>query len=259
MIDVKDLHLTYPKNTQETIRGIDFSISRGEIFGFLGPSGAGKTTTQKIIIGILRGYGGHVVVNGKELKERGSDCYERIGVAFELPNLYSGKTVSPKSLLAIVGLEEDGNRRVSEFSKGMKMRLNFCRAFLNNPDIIFLDEPTTGLDSVNARKIKDFILESLFVTPLAKTGYLAYRILSPAALSFFFSFVVLILIGLALSHRHFTDLLGFPGFSRKLPAGRRLCSQSCVRIYCSRLVCFPASESVQSQDGGWIRRCRSGP
>jgi fluoroquinolone transport system ATP-binding protein len=175
MIDVKDLHFTYPGNSEETIRGLKFSIEKGEIFGFLGPSGAGKTTTQNILIHILKRYQGSVRVLGKEVKSQSSDFYEKIGVAFEFPNfyskftalenlhffrsLYSGSTEDPDTLLGMVGLEKDGKTRFSDFSKGMKMRLNFCRAFLNRPEIVFLDEPTSGLDPVNAKKIKDIILE----------------------------------------------------------------------------------------------------
>ena len=175
MIDVKDLKFSYTSNGVQTLKGLDFSIQKGEIFGFLGPSGAGKSTTQKIIIGILKNYQGSVRVMNKELKELKSDYYEKIGVAFEFPNLYSkftakenlsyfralysGETEEPMSLLELVGLEKDADTRVSAFSKGMKMRLNFCRALLNKPEILFLDEPTSGLDPVNAKKMKDIILE----------------------------------------------------------------------------------------------------
>ena len=174
MIEVNQLDYTYPGNKDRTIKGIGFAIEKGEIFGFLGPSGAGKSTTQKIIIGILKDYGGSVTVMGKELRGVKSDYYERIGVAFEFPNLYSkltalenlvffaslysGETEKPDHLLAMVGLSDDGRMKVGNFSKGMKMRLNFCRAFLNKPDILFLDEPTAGLDPVNQKKIKEIIL-----------------------------------------------------------------------------------------------------
>lgn len=175
MIKVSGLEFTYPKAKEMTLKGLNFELRKGEILGFLGPSGAGKSTTQKILIGILKNYRGQVKVFDKELNKLGSGFYERVGVSFEFPNLYSKftalenleffsalysvKTESPKKLLDMVGLLENKNMRVSEFSKGMKMRLNFCRAFLNNPDIIFLDEPTSGLDPVNAKKIKDIILE----------------------------------------------------------------------------------------------------
>ncbi|MFZ5351332.1 MAG: ABC transporter ATP-binding protein [Bacillota bacterium] len=174
MIEVKDLRFAYPGNKEKTLKGLNFKIDEGEIFGFLGPSGAGKSTTQKIMIGILKKYEGSVQVMGKELYEMKSQYYEKIGVSFELPNLYSkftamenlsffkslysGESEDPKELLAMVGLAEYANTRVSDFSKGMKMRLNFCRSLLNKPEIIFLDEPTSGLDPVNAKKIKDIIL-----------------------------------------------------------------------------------------------------
>ena len=89
MIVVKSLHFTYPDSKLETIKGLDFSIKKGEIFGFLGPSGAGKSTTQKIIIGILKNYQGSVKVMGKELKNIKPEYFEKIGVSFENPNLYS--------------------------------------------------------------------------------------------------------------------------------------------------------------------------
>lgn len=174
MIEVKDLRFTYPGSTQETIKGLNFKIEKGEIFGFLGPSGAGKSTTQKIIIGILKGYAGSVRVLDTELSSLKADYYEKIGVAFEFPNLYTkftaienlkffsdlyqGETADPEELLELVGLAEHRDKQVGNFSKGMKMRLNFCRAFLNLPDIIFLDEPTSGLDPVNAKKVKDIIM-----------------------------------------------------------------------------------------------------
>ncbi|WP_214481777.1 ABC transporter ATP-binding protein [Bacillus sp. SM2101] len=174
MIEVAKLRYQYPGATEKTIRGLDFSVNKGEIFGFLGPSGAGKSTTQKILIGLLKNYEGSVKVNSNELHSLNSTYYEQIGVAFEFPNfyqkftalenlrffnkMYAEKTSDPEKLLKLVGLEEYANVKVSKFSKGMKMRLNFCRALLNNPNILFLDEPTSGLDPVNAKKIKDLIL-----------------------------------------------------------------------------------------------------
>jgi fluoroquinolone transport system ATP-binding protein len=174
MITVKNLRYTYPGAAAETIHGMDFTIESGEIFGFLGPSGAGKSTTQKIIIGILKGYQGSAAVMGREISDTGSDYYENIGVSFEFPNLfskltarenlnyfralYSGETEFPETLLEIAGLENDADTPVGSFSKGMKMRLNFVRAFLNRPRLVFLDEPTSGLDPANQKRIKEFIL-----------------------------------------------------------------------------------------------------
>lgn len=175
MIEVRGLHYRYPGSPADTIKGIDFQIPKGEIFGFLGPSGAGKSTTQKILIGVLKHYRGSVKAMGRELSSAGSDYYEKIGVAFEFPNfynrftalenlrffrsLYATETERPEALLAMVGLEAYGNVKVAEFSKGMKMRLNLCRALLNKPKLLFLDEPTSGLDPANAKTVKDILLD----------------------------------------------------------------------------------------------------
>ncbi|ARU60209.1 ABC transporter ATP-binding protein [Tumebacillus avium] len=175
MIEVKGLRFSYPGQEEETLKGLSFAIGRGEIFGFLGPSGAGKSTTQKILIGILKGYQGDVRALGQELRTVRGDFFEKIGVAFEFPNfygkftvlenlqffasLYKGETEDPLVLLERVGLLESAQVRVADFSKGMKMRLNFVRAFLHRPQLIFLDEPTSGLDPVNSKIIKDFMME----------------------------------------------------------------------------------------------------
>jgi len=174
MISVKNLTYTYPGAKEEVLHGLNFEIAEGEIFGFLGPSGAGKSTTQKILIGLLKGYNGHVQVMNREISQWGHEYYEHVGVSFELPNhylkltalenlnyfqsLYSGDTVEPMEILEWVGLKEDADKRVSDFSKGMKVRLNVGRGLLHKPKLLFLDEPTSGLDPVNARKIKDVVL-----------------------------------------------------------------------------------------------------
>ena len=174
VVETEALSYTYAGGVAPAVKGLGFSVTEGEIFGFLGPSGAGKSTTQKILIGLLRGYQGHVRLLGKELSTWGSEIYEHIGVGFEMPNhylkltarenldyfraLYNGETEDPAHLLDLVGLGADAHTRVAAFSKGMRMRLNFARALLNRPELLFLDEPTTGLDPVNARKIKDVIL-----------------------------------------------------------------------------------------------------
>ena len=171
MIEVKDLGFSYTKSP--FMKGISFHVSNGEIFGFLGPSGAGKSTLQKILTGLLTSYTGSVAVNGTEIKRRGRDFYEQIGVDFEFPSLYEKLTarenlnffgslykrhVSPEELLSRVGLLSDAEKKVSDYSKGMKSRLNFVKALLHDPAILFLDEPTSGLDPSNARRMKDIIL-----------------------------------------------------------------------------------------------------
>ena len=175
MITVKDLHFTYPGGRQEVLRGMDFSAEPGEILGFLGPSGAGKSTTQKILTGILKGYRGSVQVLGGEVRDQGRDYYQRIGVAMEVPNLYGkftamenirffaslykGPWEDPEKLMERLELSDDMDTRVSGYSKGMKLRLNFIRSIMHRPDVLFLDEPTAGLDPARARVMKDMILE----------------------------------------------------------------------------------------------------
>ncbi len=175
IIHVSALTYTYPGASQETLHGLSFDIAEGEIFGFLGPSGAGKTTTQKILIGLLKEYGGSVEVMNKDVSAWGQAYYEHVGVSFELPNhylkltalenltyfrsLYSGDTHEPMAVLDWVGLKDDAGKRVADFSKGMKVRLNVARSLIHKPKLLFLDEPTAGLDPVNARNIKDLVLD----------------------------------------------------------------------------------------------------
>jgi len=187
MIKVKNLSYTYPKSKEAVLKNLNFEINEGEIFGFLGPSGAGKSTTQKILYRILHDFTGEILIKNKPLKDWGNEYYEKIGVGFELPNHYLKLTAKEnlklfaafypeKNLLDFdelsetFGLADSVNRRVEEFSKGMKMRLNFIRAIMHNPDILFFDEPTSGLDPINAQKIKRYIIKlknegkTIFVT-----------------------------------------------------------------------------------------------
>lgn len=171
MISVRDLQFSYTKAA--FIREVSFDVKPGEIFGFLGPSGAGKSTLQKILTGLLTDYRGMVTVNGEEPKNRKNSFYENIGVDFEFPSLYEKLTANENlrffaslykkqrdigTLLHSVGLANDADKKVSDFSKGMKSRLNFIKALLHDPALLFLDEPTSGLDPSNARMMKDLIL-----------------------------------------------------------------------------------------------------
>ncbi len=175
MIDAKGLIFSYPGAKEPAVNDLEFSVGDGEIFGFLGPNGAGKSTTQKVLTGLLRNYEGKVSVLGRDARDWGSELYEQVGVGFELPvhfgrltarenlnyfaSLYQGETEDLEHLLEQVDLLEEADQRVNRFSKGMRVRLNFARAVLCRPRLLFLDEPTTGLDPLSARRIKDLILE----------------------------------------------------------------------------------------------------
>lgn len=172
MIQVTNLSFSY--TSKPFIQDMNFSVSDGEIFGFLGPSGAGKSTLQKILLGMLPNYQGSAVVNGTECNNHGSDFYESIGVDFEFSTLYEKLSArenllffsslyrkqvrSIEELLCLVGLENDADKRVSDYSKGMKSRLNFIKALIHDPKLLFLDEPTSGLDPTSSRMMKDMIL-----------------------------------------------------------------------------------------------------
>ncbi len=174
VIEVDQLSYTYPRAASPAVERLSFHVQPQEIFGFLGPSGAGKSTTQKILIRLLRDYSGTVRILGRDAGEWDRSYYERVGVSFELPNhylkltalenlqlfagLYGGESSDPLAILEVLDLGDHAHRRVGEFSKGMKNRLNLARALLHNPELLFLDEPTTGLDPLTSRRVRDLIL-----------------------------------------------------------------------------------------------------
>ena len=174
MIKVENLYFRYNKKNENVLKGINVEIREGEVFGFLGPSGAGKSTLQKILLGLYKDYQGSVQVMGQEVSKIKRSYYNKVGVGFELPNLYEQLTIMEnmktfaslydapmdiETLLKEVGLYEHRDKKVCDISKGMKMRLNFCRAQVGNPSILFLDEPTSGLDPNNTKVIQDKIMD----------------------------------------------------------------------------------------------------
>ncbi len=173
MIKVEGLYHSYSNDETFAVKDVSFEVEKGEIFGFLGPSGAGKSTTQGVLTGLLSLQKGNVIVAGFDVKHLRNEMFNRIGVSFEQSNLYSKltakenlsfysklfdvPTLDPMELIKMVGLEGKENIRTGEFSKGMKHRLTFARSMLNDPELWFLDEPTTGLDPAIAATIKDII------------------------------------------------------------------------------------------------------
>lgn len=172
-IRVHDLHYTYPGAGAPAVDGLSFEVRAGEVFGFLGPSGAGKTTTQRAIIGLVEGWTGDIEVLGRPRADWGTDLYDRIGVAFELPvghprltgredlahfaQLHGVPSRDPAELLDAVGLGHAADVAVGAYSKGMRVRLNLARALLHEPELLFLDEPTAGLDPVNAAEVRGLV------------------------------------------------------------------------------------------------------
>jgi fluoroquinolone transport system ATP-binding protein len=193
MIHVDGLRFTYPGAANPALDGVSFDIAAGEVYGLLGPSGAGKSTTQRILMGLLRGYTGAATVFGQPIATLGRELYERIGVSFELPALYlrltavenlrlfaalyAKPTRDPLTVLAEVDLADVAGQRVETFSKGMKMRLNLARSLLHDPELLFLDEPTTGQDPARARTTRDLIRR---LTGEGKTIFLTTHNMSEA-------------------------------------------------------------------------------
>lgn len=194
MISVQNLSYTYPRSTSKALNDLAFDIDAGEIFGFLGPSGAGKSTCQKILYKIINDYRGQINIGGKDLNAWDKKFFEKIGVGFELPNHYGKLTAKENlalfatfypanrcnqnlALLEMVGLGKDADKQVASYSKGMKMRLNYVRAIMHDPEILFLDEPTSGMDPINARIIKEHILD---LKKMGKTIFITTHDMSTA-------------------------------------------------------------------------------
>jgi ABC-2 type transport system ATP-binding protein len=159
----------------QAVKGITFHVKEGEIFGFLGPNGAGKSTTIKLLTGQLYPKNGTITVLGLDITKKSGQVKAQIGICFErtnlyeqmsaienltlFANLYGVKRFDAVELLTRVGLKGREKDRVSTYSKGMKQRLMVARALVNTPKILFLDEPTEGLDPTSADNIRNEILK----------------------------------------------------------------------------------------------------
>lgn len=156
------------------LNGLNLNVGKGQIYGFLGPNGAGKTTTIKCITGILEADSGNIIIGGRNIEENRLFFKNKIGFLPEQVGLYGRLTAKESlqfyggfynldydlieergnALLTKLGLEKDSNRRVSEFSLGMKKRLALCVALLNEPEILVMDEPTSGLDPRGVKALR---------------------------------------------------------------------------------------------------------
>src|SRR3990172_8584834 len=176
IIKVSDLTKEYPDGTK-AIQGISFSVEEGEFFGFLGPNGAGKSTTIKILTTLLHKTSGSVAVGGHDIVADSKVVRKMIGVQSQdivvdedltgrenltlqghLQQVY-GKALEDRvnELLRIVGLEEVAEKRAAHYSGGMKKRLDLASSLVHNPKVLFLDEPTTGLDPQSRASIWSYL------------------------------------------------------------------------------------------------------
>ena len=186
-IDVRGLHKRY--GDFEAVRGVDFSVRRGEVFGLLGPNGAGKTTTVEILEGYRQRTGGAVSVLGHDPGDRPADLRRRVGIVLQSCGMYPHVTVRealahwatfyphPRGVdevIALVGLQDKQHDRVKRLSGGQSRRLDLALALIGDPELIFLDEPTTGFDPAARRNAWDTIrsLRDLGKTVLLTTHYL---------------------------------------------------------------------------------------
>lgn len=179
MIHVKNISKSFWHDFKRTqvLKDVSFSVKKGEVFGFLGPNGAGKTTTIKLLIGLLRPEKGEILIDG--YKPTDLDIKKKIGYLPEDPYFYQYLTGMeflhfcgelfrlPSDILKKrthktlkeVGLLEEKNKLLKYYSRGMLQRIGIAQCLINNPSILFLDEPLSGLDPIGRKEVKDIILK----------------------------------------------------------------------------------------------------
>ena len=186
-IEVSNLHKSY--ENIEAVRGLSFGVEQGEVFGLLGPNGAGKTTTVEILEGYRRRSAGHVEVLGHDPERRDRDLQQRVGIVLQSCGFYPRVTVreavehfakaytaprDPGETIVLVGLEDKAEARTNQLSGGQRRRLDLALALVGDPELVFLDEPTTGFDPAARRNAWEVIrsLRALGKTVLLTTHYL---------------------------------------------------------------------------------------
>jgi len=174
IIEVRGLTKKFGNLT--AVDNLDLNVFRGDVFGFLGPNGAGKSTTIRMLLSLIKPTSGSIKIFGSSIKENRKKIFSKIGAIVEKPDFYlylsayknleilgklSGTDTSKKKImemLELVGLERRYKSKVKTYSHGMKQRLGIAQALLHDPELIILDEPTTGLDPQGMKEIRDLII-----------------------------------------------------------------------------------------------------
>ncbi|WP_026263241.1 ABC transporter ATP-binding protein [Paenibacillus sanguinis] len=175
VIRLVDLQMSY--GSKQVLNGVDLEVYPGQIIGYIGPNGAGKSTTVKIMLGLVEGYRGEVLVFGQDPKQGGVDYKRRIGYVPEVAEMYEALTAceyltfigelygltvdeaesKARRMLHIFGLEGVFHNRISTFSKGVRQKVLLTSSLLHNPDVLFLDEPLSGLDANSVMVVKEML------------------------------------------------------------------------------------------------------
>lgn len=177
IISINDLRMRYDNNSEDILKGINLDIYPGQIIGYIGPNGAGKSTTVKILLGLLENYKGNITIFDTDISKDKVDYKRRIGYVPEAADIYDSLTgyeyltflgevygmelneVNEKAskLMELFGIEDSYHDRISSYSKGMKQKLLIIASMLHNPDILFLDEPISGLDANSVMVFKEIL------------------------------------------------------------------------------------------------------
>lgn len=177
VISIKDLKMSF--DSKEVLKGINLDVHKGQIIGYIGPNGAGKSTTVKIMLGLVEGYSGAVEVFGEDISNGQVDYKRKIGYVPETAEVYDNLTANEyltfvgelygmkreiveekaETLMRQLGLEEVIHSRISSFSKGMRQKVLFISSLLHNPELLFLDEPLSGLDANSVMVVKEILAQ----------------------------------------------------------------------------------------------------
>ncbi len=175
IVSIKNLHKSY--NKKQVLHGINLEIPSGQIIGYIGPNGAGKSTTIKILCGIIEEFGGEVAIFGMDMRSQSFEIKKKIGFIPENPVLY--ESLTPMEFLEFIGelrnlnqeqtrekaaalmkifeMQPHLNQRIATFSKGMRQKVLLCSGLIHNPDLIFMDEPLSGLDANSVIMVKEML------------------------------------------------------------------------------------------------------